>query len=420
VKRLDIVRALFPGLQDEHFISALRARGGSLDEASDYLINLGAPHVDAKLALPGSKPDGLPELLRPIESQQVLSVLEVVGQRDKREVEAALRRTENDVEAAIFYILDTSEEGLQAAVVQDLQRHDAFEEAYTDFHSSRERTIQEVTNESVPEAVVELRNMYRVSDDESDAEERLVLATADGHCMVLHGNNEGPSDAGESAFCAVCTDEIPNKISGKRRCRMCLLCEGCIQSKVVFFCPLMGNGGHLHHHPLLPIEPGHRQRNHCDIGAEGCLRHSPNLRWFCPECDFDVCRVCMSRDIPPGFHRRLGRVDKAENEGDLFDDMDSDDEPTNQGGVNSGRPIFDECAAERVAAARWEGILTETTNTKTCSKRFFLTHPAFRTRHSHISFPSRNICFWEEDMGAGNSLERMNEDASFTIIINKL
>jgi hypothetical protein len=330
-----------------------------LDEASDYLINLGAPHVDAKLALPGSKPDGLPELLPPIESQLVRSVLEVVGQRDQREVEAALRRTENDVEAAIVYILDTSEEGLQAAVAQDLQRHDAFEEAYKEFHNRRERTIQEVTNESVPDAVAELRKLCHVSDDASDAEKRLMLATADGHCMVIHGNNEGPAaDAGGPAFCAVCTNEISNAVSSKRRCRMCLLCEGCIQSKVVFFCPSMGNGGHLHYRPLHPIEPGYRQHGVCDVGAEGCLRHGLNIGWVCPctcpECKFNVCVVCISRDIPSGFHRRLGSVDNAEN-----DDMDSDDEGTKQGGVNIGRPIFDERAAERVAAARWEGIHRE-------------------------------------------------------------
>jgi len=277
-----------------------------------------------------------------------------------------------------------------------------------------------------------------------------------GHCMVLATTVKEDSDGGNNLpfHCKTCSSEVPSKQGGLYYCDGCHLCEGCIQQPREFYdrkyntfdggkeeghqdgrdsdrpapeattavaknkaakkfepytilqCPVVSNGGHLHHHPL---EHALDKRTHCICDI--CEFHNDsnsdnedsydgdrgrsNIGWFCAQCDFDVCHKCASIPAPCNYSRAENEIVDSRNifRGDeegtairafiaLFDDgygLDDEDAGADgeeiDGGENEsntgsndqrrqefGNVPFDEDATKRRAAEHWEKYEAATNN----------------------------------------------------------
>mmetsp|Transcript_44796 Transcript_44796/g.136750 ORF Transcript_44796/g.136750 Transcript_44796/m.136750 type:complete len:2045 (-) Transcript_44796:355-6489(-) len=191
--------------------------------------------------------------------------------------------------------------------------------------------------------------------------------------------------------CIVCAGSVPSAACGMSMCKLCRMCEGCVQSHSpqeededndyrrgqAHRCPALRNGSHLHLHPLT-YGLDRRRTCHCDIGSGpgGCC----DVLWSCAECDFDVCAPCMSRSAPEGYDRLTGTTvrpgnddgsgsdsdengsrssddddDDNDSDGENSDNGDDNDENEGPGSQRVGFRPLDPVSAERLAAARWEG-----------------------------------------------------------------
>jgi len=370
-KRLEILQLRFPQLPEQALVAALRKEGGRLTNATEYLIRLGAPSIKPEIALPGRHPKGLPEPLRPVERELTDRLLEILTHVDRQTAEVALRRNNNDVERTVSYILETAEDDLETQVVEDVTRSTAFSEALTAFNTNRRLAYMYKKNPNeLPKAVLELQNeISELSGIVLETQERLVQAAEAGHSMIpfpyKEKSEDGSSDD-QAVVCVVCSKK-QSALAGYSYCKNCHLCGGCINSKVVFRCPMMGNGGHLHHHRLSFVPYGLRPHAHCNIGRGGAAElvgccMSPAM-WSCAQCDFDICRRCVSNDTPKGFHRRFGWVDDGREDSESDDDSGSGSESDDDHGAMEIDPTadppaysgMDRLAAERGVAAMWEG-----------------------------------------------------------------
>jgi Tfp pilus assembly protein PilX len=313
--KLEIMKLWFPSLNQKLLIAALRSRGGYVYAAGSYLESLATPSVDMKIAFPGSRPDyeGLPEPRYPVSKTDTESVVEFLDHSISfATAEMALRRNEHDLEQAITYLLEKDVEQVISATDEDSKQAKAYQRAIDEFQRERRQTMLETAMDNfIDPQALELGESVVPMNPKKGLEN----AACQGHGMILYDKNSV-----DNVYCTVCALAIGGSpYAGSHYCQQCQLCDGCIQAKVVYMCPKMRNGGHLHSCPLQTMKIGPDRKGYiCDIEGEGCLHaQNHNLSYFCQDCNFDVCSVCMSKPAPINYHRRFGTV---------FEIVDDEDE----------------------------------------------------------------------------------------------
>eukprot|EP00980_Cylindrotheca_fusiformis_P018185 scaffold5887_cov122-Cylindrotheca_fusiformis.AAC.14 len=303
--QLKILKLWFPSLSQKLLIAALRARAGNAYAAGSYLSKeLQVPAVFPLIAFPGTSRRS--EGVHPVSESDARRVVEVLNHSISRETaEMALRRNERNPELAIDYLLETSREEALAATVEEAARIKEFEKSQKQLQRKRLKVmLKTAMDDSLSSEARQLEeSVVRIDSDKS-----LSNARSHGHGMVPAGTGEGVVN------CAVCTLPIGSPYAGNHFCQQCQLCDGCIQASVVYMCPKMGNGGHVHACPLQSMKIGKDRKTFlCDIEGEGCLRGENHfLSYYCRDCNFDVCAVCMSKPAPAYYHRRLGKLYDAQ------------------------------------------------------------------------------------------------------------
>lgn len=325
-EKYKILEIIFPSLDRNLLTAALRKRGGNAFAACQFLETSckNLPRVPPEVAFPGSRPGGIPEPCYPVSDSDARNVVAFFdGNISMATAKMALRKNEHNMEQAVTYILDKTNEQLAVETAQDVEQVTQYEDAVLAFQLKRRETIQEVatklgsSNVKIPQ---DLKKELLTLVPEIDLSRVIPSAMEDGHGMVR------PSDS--SLKCTVCALTIGTKHTGSHYCPQCNHCEGCIQTKVVYKCPRMGNGGHLHPCPLQPMKIGPDRKGYiCDIDGKGCLHsENHNLSYYCQECNFDVCAVCISQPAPVYYHRRLGRLMQLSDDEDEDEYSDSDEE----------------------------------------------------------------------------------------------
>ncbi|KAL3936640.1 MAG: hypothetical protein SGBAC_008085 [Bacillariaceae sp.] len=313
-----ILELIFPSLDRNILTAALRIRGGNAFAACQYLESFeDIPKVPFEIAFSGSRPNGIPEPCYPVsdtDAQNVVAFFD--GSISMATAKMALRRNEHNLEQAVTYILDKSPVQLAIETAEEVRKVTEYEDAVLQFQLKRRESIQDVANQMSCPSVIpqELKELAIKMVPEMDLTKVIASAMEDGHGMVR------PT---ESVTCTACSLSIGTKHAGSQYCPQCNHCEGCIRTKVVYKCPRMGNGGHLHHCPLQPMKIGPARKGYiCDIDGEGCLHsENHNLSYYCQDCNFDVCAVCISKPAPVFYHRRLGRMMQFSDDEDEDDDV---------------------------------------------------------------------------------------------------
>lgn len=302
--RMKILKLLFPAQSQRGLIAALRIRGGNAYSAYLYLAeSLGILPVLMEVAFPGTRHELLPEPRYHVSKTDVICVVEFLDYCiDSETAEMALRRNEHNVEKAITFLLEESPENVMAATLEDAKEAKAYARAVEEFRCNRQAAL--LDSENNPDPVPEVDNLVK-SMVSFKPELSAEAARSQGHGMTLPDKENG-----ESICCSMCASTIGSIYAGNQYCQQCQLCDGCIQAKTVFMCPKMRNGGHLHGCPLQTMKIGKARLGYiCDIEGEGCLgTKNHNLPFFCPQCNFDVCAVCISKPSPINYHRRFGEV----------------------------------------------------------------------------------------------------------------
>ena len=365
-KKMDMLQLVFPAITENIFVAALREKRGDVYHAAQYLIDLGAPHIPLQQAFPrfvslGSN-DTAP--LRVVDAAQVAQIQSTMGysaddEIKRKVVESALRRQENHrdpqdfLSAAFDYLFETDEQVLHQNVVDDEAQQSTHEEEQLakavqriNVLMDRNREIERVKQMPVPDSMQAIAIQPFSENSEPTTREDC----SNGHCMMQYTNTNVDDDT--APFCDVCACQPPGRFAGTSLCRTCGLCEGCLSSNVVFHCPSIGNGCHLHPHPLQRLHiASSRRGNRCSVRGEGCLEDANHHgRYVCERCDFNVCKNCISKDAPTNFDRRRGRiVDPPEASPEQQQNTTQDIAPLPNG------PRFD--SSERRAAAQWgEGM----------------------------------------------------------------
>lgn len=250
--------------------------------------------------------------------------------------------------------------------------------AVAEFNTKRENILREASLAEVPEAVLNLGQSRPTSTEHVPD-----LTAASGHLLVPYDDRNLDGQPVPAA-CIVCDCELQNSL----HCPTCGLCETCVRQRIVFFCPLMRNGGHLHHHPLSHLPYGKRMHCVCDVNGKGCKKTGNSIRWHCLfGCDFDICSECMSQEAPEGWHSRTQYVQGVEVEStsreEYEEEYEQEEEEENETlqddigfdildpqnleletgvAVNNVTQDFAQCIpvnsvdfAERLAASMWEG-----------------------------------------------------------------
>lgn len=391
----EILRRVFPALARDGapLVSALRRSGGNRPKASLSLIASGFKMVETTRALSARAPLP-PPYVPPNEEQdeRVGTLAESLGVTTAT-AQLAMRRNGYNVDQAADWILG-DREGAEKELQSVAEEMEMSRIKTEDENVKREAIIREAIDwdRDFPPLTAEKQFKIELTESRADG---LALSEAlppfllpplvpfSGHRLTR------PAEGSDiSPFrCVLCTSEVPSKLGGSYLCQACLLCERCCipqpgsshHATVIHRCPALANGGHLHLHPL---KFSQSVENHsCDIKGEGCL--GADTTWTCTVgCDFSVCRVCAARPAPFGYSRRLGRVIRPEEEtvddwglGDFRDlfAIAGDNEPVGGSPIvedeNDGfeegdelplptlRRPFDLVAAEREAAARWEGVV---------------------------------------------------------------
>ncbi|CAJ1945909.1 unnamed protein product [Cylindrotheca closterium] len=326
-EKYQILEIIFPSLDRNILTAALRKRGGNAFAACQFLESSfdGLHQVPSEIAFPGSRPDGIPEPCYPVSDSDAHNVVGFFdGSISLATAKMALRKNEHNLEQAVTYILDKSPLELVIETSQDTGRVSEYEDAVLQFQVKRREIIQEVALKlSSPDAIPqELNVLAETMVPEMDSGKIIPCAIEDGHGMVQPA-------ASESIKCIVCALSVGTKYAGSSYCPQCNHCEGCIQTKVVYKCPRMGNGGHLHFCPLQPVKIGPDRKGYiCDIDSKGCLHsENHNMSYYCQECNFDVCAVCISQPAPVYYHRRLGRmIQLDEDDEELFSEEEDEED----------------------------------------------------------------------------------------------
>lgn len=389
-KRWELLAMMFPSLGSRDFVSALRRSGGSWMEAAHGLRQQGIPSLSNEIAFPPHPRSGEGPAVA-VNPNHLISVLEILGYVEPPAAQAALRRSEHNVEAALSYLLDTPPETLANAVAEDEQRTAAFEAVQAERKAARVQAYKDVLQQKVS---LDLK--------EGKWSKSNTTAEAQGHSMQMTMEAKPEEGEGKPIFCVVCADEAHSI------CRNCAVCADCIDSQqIIFNCPKMANGAHVHVHPLNLIEPGVRNKN-CRVRGDGCKGGLHNgsdrgsVGWTCShsECDFNVCISCMAKEAPAGYLRRYGRqvtliaaaqeqvgvpaaekdvaatasqttaptqeVAAEEAEGELGEHEataleEESERPHGSNGISegAGASLFELIAAERFSAAAWEGLPLE-------------------------------------------------------------
>ena len=368
-KRMEMLRLIFPTLTEDIVVAALREKRGDTYDSAQHLIELNAPHVPLEQAFPRLVTLGSNETapLRVVDAEQVTTIQTMMqynaeDDMGRKVVESALRRQNHRdpaelVSAAIEYLFDTSEETLQQHVIDDASRQAAYDQEQAakaverkELLDGRDREIERVKQLTVPDAVLQLA----VKPFEAKPTSTTTDDYPNGHCMVQYPTN---GDDNTTPFCRICACQPPNRLSGTSLCRTCGLCEGCLSSDIVFHCPTIGNGCHLHHHPLQRLHlASSRRGNRCNVRGAGCLdRVVHHGRYVCNTCDFNVCKNCISKGAPANYDRLQGKIiDPSQappQQHQNTHEDESDDESNSSSSNGSG---FD--ASERAVAAQWEGM----------------------------------------------------------------
>jgi len=329
--------------------AALRGRGGLVEFAATRLSDLGAVRVDPpQAALPPLSPST--QALAPVDNTMIRRLMEMFGLTTTAECcEAALRRREGNLEAAVAWVLDEPD-AVREAAEEDRRIAETAEREAAEASAAWEAVTRRAAEADVPEAVgalcggcptpIGLGTDVEAGGSRSGAG----VVVTNGHRMIL-------ANANDTSSCILCAGKVPSSFSGSYLCEACNLCQGCVQAGAVQRCPRLGNGSHLHHHPLTYDSQERTTGAFCDVNNEGCLGQRSQGRrrpivWFCRECSWDVCVSCMSLPKPEGYER-LTCSHGWQNKGEEVEELE---------GPNGK---FDEVAAERRAAVQWEGSYEE-------------------------------------------------------------
>ena len=317
-QRLEILKRQFPSVPDEAIVGALRVEGGLLNSAMKRLLDLGAV----------CEPD-----------PRLVDIVTAYYGFPRAMVEATLRKTGCLVEEIGALLYGDMESCFQAAIKVGNTK------------------VELCPNTTVSEQITKLGASALLFPDlmSTDCQGQRVMSIP---YIIVRGHRMVPVDTGNDAQCTLCCSRFPCKTGGAHWCQACKLCEGCVQSGVVFHCPALANGGHCHHHPL---EFGaSKVQRYCDIRGEGCTardsRSPHRVTWRCPTCDFDVCSACIAGASRDNFNRRTAAIDNKPNENN----------ETNHNLIQhtrrprtTARQVVDNVSIDRYVTERWNHHLQQ-------------------------------------------------------------
>lgn len=321
-QRFSILQRQFPTITDDALVAALREGGGVLHSAHARLVELGAT----------ARPDPL-----------VVEAMTRSSGFPRAMVEMALLQTGCLISEAETWLYGEMESCFRAAAQQ-----------------SGSAGSLESTSQADPAPISFLREaassflpITLTHGDQERVSNRYTVVK--GHRMVR-------VDRDEPFRCVLCCSNGLERASGDHRCRICNLCEGCVQSDIVFCCPALPNGSHLHHHPLQ--FGASKLKRCCDIGGDGCVAKNSgsngNVTWRCSDCDFDICPICIKGPAPEGYNRRTSESLSSAEGPDLNAQLDDGlaaflaHRRTRRGSNRTQTLSFDEIDANRDVTERWQ------------------------------------------------------------------